>query len=72
MSPQPPNEKLAPRAKPGITSVQVTIPAGQYLSDAADLSTGSMVMLMTPLNWTPANISFQISEACEMRSPGSG
>ena len=62
MSPQPPNEKLAPRAKPGITSIQVTIPAGQYLSDAADLSTGSMVMFMTPLNWTPANISFQISE----------
>jgi len=54
--------EASPRAKPTITSIQVTIPAGQYLSNAADLSTGNMVMLFTPLNWTPANLGFQVSE----------
>jgi hypothetical protein len=52
----------APAAKPVVTTAQVTIPAGQSLSNAADLSAGSMVMLMTPVNWTAANISFQVSE----------
>ena len=51
-----------PRAKPAITTATVTIPAGQALSNSADLTTGNMVMLLTPTDWTPANISFQISE----------
>ena len=52
----------APQAKPAITTIQATIPAGQYLSNAADLTAGNLVMLLSPTNWTPANISFQVSE----------
>ena len=47
--------------KPTITSVTVTIPAGQSLSDAANLTTGSLAMILSPPDWTPANISFLIS-----------
>jgi hypothetical protein len=51
-----------PRAKPPTVNVSVTIPAGQTVSNSADLSAGNMVMLLTPDDWTPANISFLVSE----------
>ena len=51
-----------PTAKPAVTTTTVTIPAGQALSSSADLTAGNMVMLLTPADWTPANISFLISE----------
>jgi hypothetical protein len=52
----------APLAKATITTVTVTIAAGEALSSAADLSTGDVVMLLMPVDWSPANVSFQISE----------
>jgi hypothetical protein len=48
--------------KPTTTTAQVTIPAGGSLSDSADLTAGNMVMLLSPVDWTPANVTFQISE----------
>jgi len=53
---------LSPTAKPATTTATVTIPAGQSVSNSADLSAGNMVMLLTPDDWTPANISFLVSE----------
>ena len=37
------------------------IPAGQSLSDGVDCSAGKLVRITTPADWTPANLSFQIS-----------
>jgi|SRR5215469_12098365 len=48
-------------AKPIPVTVTVTIPAGQSLSNSADLSVGSVSYIMMPPDWTPANMSFQVS-----------
>lgn len=37
------------------------IEAGESLSDAIDISGGSLVRLTMPTNWTYANLTFQIS-----------
>jgi hypothetical protein len=39
----------------------VTIPAGQSLSNAVDLAGGSLLRIRMPAQWTPANITFQMS-----------
>jgi hypothetical protein len=49
-------------AKPSITSVTVTILAGTAVSNAADISSGNVTMLLMPADWTPANMSFLLSE----------
>jgi hypothetical protein len=49
-------------AKPAPTILSATILAGQSLSSSLNLTTGSLALLMSPDAWTPANISFQISE----------
>jgi hypothetical protein len=46
---------------PSVTTKQVTIPAGGYLSSAADLTSGSVYMIITPPAWTPANVGFLAS-----------
>jgi hypothetical protein len=38
-----------------------TIAAGESLSDAVDLSAGGIVRLVTPDDWTSANITFEVS-----------
>jgi len=38
-----------------------TIKAGESLSDGVDCTAGQIVRLTLPANWTPANITFQIS-----------
>jgi hypothetical protein len=43
------------------TTVTATIPAGQSLSNAVDLSVGSAIFLHVPTEWTPAVLSFQVS-----------
>src|SRR5262245_21814413 len=43
------------------TIVTATIPAGQSLSDAVDLSAGIANFLLMPSGWTPAKLSFQVS-----------
>jgi hypothetical protein len=53
---------LTPQAKPAITTATATILAGQWLSTSVDLTAGNMVMLITPDDWTAANIGFQFSE----------
>jgi hypothetical protein len=35
--------------------------AGETLSNAVDTSPGTLVRITMPFNWTPANLSFQIS-----------
>ncbi|HEY3145466.1 MAG TPA: hypothetical protein VGJ75_03900, partial [Dongiaceae bacterium] len=37
------------------------IAAGESLSDALDVSMGSILRITTPLGWTPAPVTFQIS-----------
>jgi hypothetical protein len=49
-----------PMAKP-TTSATATIPAGSALSNAVDLSSGALQMLLCPVSWTPAYITFQVS-----------
>lgn len=52
-----------PQAKPTVTSVTVTILAGQSVSNAADLTTGSLAMMFTPPDWDAgAHLTFQVSE----------
>jgi len=51
-----------PAVKPAVTSATATIPAGGSLSNSVDLTVGSMVMLFTPSDWTPADLSFRVSE----------
>lgn len=41
--------------------LQATIPAGQALSSSIDLTAQSVVMIIAPDDWSPANITFQIS-----------
>jgi hypothetical protein len=42
------------------------IQAGEALSDGLDCSEGPIVRLTMPADWTPANITFQISSDGEM------
>jgi hypothetical protein len=49
-------------AKPAPTILTTTILAGQAVSSSVNLTTGSLALLMSPDAWTPANISFLISE----------
>src|SRR5262245_45158499 len=46
---------------PTTSVVTATIRAGQSLSDSIDCSTGDPVFIVGPTDWTPANISFQLS-----------
>lgn len=43
------------------TFATVTIPAGESVSSAADLTAGGVTMIYVPQDWTPANISFLAS-----------
>jgi hypothetical protein len=43
------------------TAVTVTIPAGETESNSVDLSTGGLMAILSPLEWTPANVSFLVS-----------
>lgn len=45
---------------PAVT-VTATIAAGQSLSNAVDVTTGEILRIVMPDEWTPANISFQLS-----------
>jgi hypothetical protein len=38
-----------------------TIPAGESLSNAVDISAGTVLRIRMPDQWTPANISFQMA-----------
>jgi hypothetical protein len=51
-----------PMVKPAVTSAQVTIPAGGSLSNSVNLTAGSMVMLLSPSDWTPADLTFRVSQ----------
>jgi hypothetical protein len=42
-------------------AVNVTIAAGAQLSDAADLSSSTLSMILVPQQWTAAKLSFQVS-----------
>jgi hypothetical protein len=43
-------------------TASITIPAGESLSSALDLTTGSLAQLLSPDVWSPpANISFMLS-----------
>lgn len=47
---------------PGLAIVAgPTIAAGESLSDAVDVSAGTLLRITTPAGWTPANLTFQIS-----------
>jgi hypothetical protein len=58
-------KKPLPRAKPPPLGVNVllgpTIKAGESLSDTLDCSIGRLVRITMPLEWTTADITFQIS-----------
>jgi len=43
-------------------TVNPVIPAGESLSDAVDCSTGQIVRLTMPAEWTPANLTFQVGD----------
>lgn len=45
---------------PAVVST-ATIPAGQSLSNAVDVTAGTLVRIRMPAQWTPANVTFQIS-----------
>jgi hypothetical protein len=46
------------------SAISITIPAGESLSSPADLTTNSrqLAMVLAPAEWTPAMLSFQISD----------
>src|SRR5262245_9476107 len=44
-----------------LTTLKPTIAAGQSLSASFDCTNGTLLTIMMPFNWTPANISFQVS-----------
>jgi len=44
-----------------LTTSRLTIAAGQALSAPIDCSTGTVLAVTVPYNWTRANISFQVS-----------
>lgn len=54
--PEPSTLELPPQ-----TVVTATIPAGEYLSNAIDLSLATAIFIFMPQAWTPAMLSFQIS-----------
>jgi len=39
----------------------ITIPAGQSVSTTLTITTGALQMLISPDDWTPANVSFLVS-----------
>jgi len=41
--------------------VPLTIPAGESLSDSLDVTAGEASYVLTPGEWDPANVTFQIS-----------
>jgi hypothetical protein len=43
-------------------TVTFIIPAGQSLSAGVDCSEGYLSRMQMPMEWTPANLSFQISD----------
>jgi hypothetical protein len=49
---------LAPKPTQNLTA---TIPPGQFLSGVVDITGGVVSMIVAPNNWTPANISIQVS-----------
>src|SRR5262245_26709112 len=44
-----------------LTTLKPTIAAGQSLSAAFDCTSGTLLAITIPANWTPSNISFQAS-----------
>jgi hypothetical protein len=44
-----------------LSIVKPKILAGESLSDAVDLTSGSAAIIVVPANWLPANITFQLS-----------
>src|SRR5262245_31434836 len=44
-----------------LTTLKPKISAGQSLSEAFDCTNGTLLTITIPPNWTPANISFQVS-----------
>ena len=46
---------------PAATTVTATIAAGQSLSAGVDCSAGQIIRLLTPPEWTGANLTFQLS-----------
>jgi hypothetical protein len=42
-------------------AIPVTIRAGQSLSDAANIGANSLALIMAPMNFVDANLSFQVS-----------
>lgn len=43
------------------TVITATIPAGDFLSSPVDASTGDPIFVVGPTEWTPANVTFQVS-----------
>jgi hypothetical protein len=43
-------------------TLHLTIPAGESLSSSGDLSARSVLLILAPIDWTPANVSFMISD----------
>src|SRR5215510_3041286 len=44
-----------------LQTLKPKIPAGQSLSDAVDCSTGTVLVMTVPYNWTSANLTVQVS-----------
>ena len=53
-------EEPAQLAKP-IISTTATIRGGESVSNSVDLTTGNLLMILSPPEWTSANISFLVS-----------
>jgi hypothetical protein len=49
------------KTRKALSSVSATIAAGTAMSDAADLRAGVPTLLLTPDDWSAANVSFQVS-----------
>jgi hypothetical protein len=43
------------------TVIKITIPAGQSVSNAANLTANTLMTVLCPADWTPANIGFLVS-----------
>ena len=55
------NQPAVPSAKP-TNNQPITIAAGESLSTTLDLTSGALSLLISPPQWTPANISLQVSD----------
>src|SRR5262245_21405880 len=44
-----------------LEALKAQIIAGQSLSSAFDCTIGTLLTITIPMNWTPANVSFQVS-----------